>query len=73
MWACVRALRLTTMRMVGGSAQTLQTAVAVNPCSPPSFSVLMTVTVPASARITRLNVSQSTGAGRAGEFEDLMS
>jgi len=63
---------LTAISTVGGSAHTLQTAVAVNPCKP-SFSVLMTVTVQASDRITQRKVSASTYAGVVPGFADGVS
>src|SRR3981081_2302475 len=56
---CVRAERLTTMRMVGGAALTLHTAVAVMPCFRPSCSTVITATLEAIFRMTSLKPSAS--------------
>src|SRR5258708_1587542 len=57
MIGCVRAERLTTIRMVGGAALTLHSAVAVMPCFRPSCSTVITATLEAIFRMTSLKRS----------------
>src|SRR5664279_5061817 len=61
MSGCARALRLTQMSTVGGSALTLANAFAVKPGMRPACVVVTTATPVANRRIAALNASLDTG------------